>query len=228
MKAWICLAFLLASAAPVGAQSEFVVAAPPRLHAYLDTASLRTALARLPVRPYGRRTERLFRLEWDSTGQPLAPTPAVARAMPARHRDAVLPLIRAALRPTTPHQGGWAAFVLVDAGNPPRIEEVFPSEQPARLVNAAAVHQTLYQHAQRLLRADTSLVGLRVSVRVAMDVNEAGAVTASRLVSSSGITALDEAALRAARSARFRPSSLDGEPVPSTVVLPFQVVFSGD
>jgi len=228
MKPWIGLAILLFSAAPLGAQTESVVAAPPRLHAFLDTASLRAALAHVPVRPHRRRTERLFRIEWDSTGQPLAPTPAVPRAMPGAYRDAVVPLLQAALRPTTPHHGGWASFVFVDAGSAARIEEVFPIELPARLTNGTALHQALYQQAGRLLQRDTSLAGRRVTVRVAVDVDARGNVAGARLVSSSGIMALDEAALRAVRIARFQPGSVDGEPAPSTVVLPFEVVFSRD
>jgi TonB family protein len=228
MKGWICLALLLVSVAPLGAQSGTVVAAPPRLDAYLDTASLRAALAQVPVRPYRRRTERLFRLEWDSDGRPLTPTAAVPQAMQGSHRNAVIPLLRAALRPTTPHVGGWAQFVVVDAGTPARIEEVFPVELPPRLANGMVFREALYQAVGRLLRADTSLMGCRVTVRVTVDVNADGEVTASRLHASSGIPALDEAALRVVRSARFQPGSVDGEPAPSTVVLPLVVVFEAD
>jgi|GEM_PF-6689655 len=58
----------------------------------------------------------------------------------------------------------------------------------------------------------------RVEVRVARD----GAIHSTTLVASSGFAALDEAALDAARRARYAPAMRDDRAIESFIVLPFE------
>lgn len=57
-------------------------------------------------------------------------------------------------------------------------------------------------------------------VLVEIDVTDRGGVTAVRVVRSSGYPALDAAAQKAARQAKFTPAKADGKSVPTTVRLP--------
>ncbi len=57
------------------------------------------------------------------------------------------------------------------------------------------------------------------NVVVEIRVNTKGVVESARVVTSSGFSRLDDAALRAARAARFTPAQCDGNPVSSTARL---------
>lgn len=56
-------------------------------------------------------------------------------------------------------------------------------------------------------------------VVVSLNVNSSGTVDEVKLARSSGHTLLDEAAMKAARTARFSPAIRNGEPIASTVTL---------
>lgn len=228
---WRCAALvcLLASAAtPLRAQDTAVVAAvaaPPRLHAFLDSAALHSALARLPAAPAAKRIAHVFVVTFDSAGRPQPVKPAARRAMPAGWRDSVAPLVEAALRPIAPRRGGWQLLLQVEAGSAPMVAEVqLPRRHPS-VANMGALQRALHDASQELLAVDDSLVGHEYPLRVAMNVDEDGIATPTGIVLSSGVRAVDDAALGAMRVIRFRPGLLDGEPVPARVVLPIRFVF---
>ena len=69
-------------------------------------------------------------------------------------------------------------------------------------------------------------MGVQGDVVMRLQVDATGAVTGVELVKGVSQTAgIDEAAVKAARSARFRPATQDGRPVPSsyTLTLPFRL-----
>lgn len=214
-----------APAAPVADSGVAAVRATPTLQSLLDSAALHAALARLHAPRAGKRTERVFLVTFDSAGQPRPVRAAVPRAMPEGYRDAVTPLIQAALRPMAPIQGGWQAMLLVEAGTAPRIEQVFlPQRQPS-VANMPALNAALYEHAQRLVNDDGDLEGRECLVHVALRVDEDGIATPQGIARSSGNRAVDDAALRAVRVVRFHPALLDEEPAPARVILPIRFVF---
>jgi TonB family protein len=226
---WAALLGAAAGAFPVlNADAQGVVQAPATLGTYLDTASLYPALARLPDARVPIRVARVFRIEFDTAGQPLAPVPAVPGAMPARYRNSVLPLIQAALRPIPPRRFNMVRLLQVQTGNSPGVEEVFLPEQPASVANAGHLQNVLYESAQRIFQADTTLAGTELGVQLAMVVNENGVPSGARVVASSGREDVDAAALRVAAGIRFRPGRLDGEPAPTRIVLPIRFVFAAD
>jgi TonB family protein len=67
-------------------------------------------------------------------------------------------------------------------------------------------------------------LGLQGTALVEVEVLDDGSVGEIRLRESSGHTVLDEAAMRAARSGRFRPAMRDGEAVNSLIIIPFRFV----
>jgi TonB family protein len=227
MKAWEWVALLLASAAPLGAQTP-AVAPPPRLGSYLDTASLRESLAALPARPAGKRAGRIFRIAFDAAGRPLPAEAAVPRAMPELYQAAVIPLIQAALRPIPPRNSITEMLILVDAGHSPRIEEISPPQQPPRVLNNRELARAMEVVTQELFNAFPALEGRTVSAMVAMTVGEDGSPSSARLAASSGMQALDDAALRTVQIIRFQPGLVDGEPTPLRVLLPFRIIFQGN
>lgn len=70
--------------------------------------------------------------------------------------------------------------------------------------------------------------GKQGTAMVAVDINAAGNVTQARLNQSSGMQVFDKAAVAAARRWRFRMDRVDGEPVASTVILPFVFMLGVD
>jgi TonB family protein len=225
---WLLAALIATTATSLPAQRPprgFAVRITPRMHAFLDSISLHSALTALPASPAERRTSRVFVVEFDSTGKAQPVVPAVPRAMPVSYHDAVAPLIQAALRPIAPSRTGWRSLILVDAGNEPKIQEVrLPAREP-RVANARALEQVLFEHAQRLVNLDTTLIGRTLRVHISMRVDEEGIASASGIALSSDIAAVDSAALDAVRVIRFHPGLLDEEPAPARVVLPIRFVF---
>jgi protein TonB len=57
-------------------------------------------------------------------------------------------------------------------------------------------------------------------VQLELDLDQAGRVTAARVLRSSGHEILDRAALEAARTWEFSPATMGGRPVPVTVPVP--------
>ena len=228
LNRWLLAALIPIVATPLPAQRPprgFAVRITPRMHAFLDSISLHSALAALPSSPAEKRTSRVFVVEFDSTGKAQPVLPAVPRAMPAGYRDAVAPLVQAALRPIAPSRNGWRSLILVDAGKEPRIEEVrLPIREP-RVANQHALEQALFEQAQRLVNQDTTLVGRTFRVHIAMRVDEDGVASSSGISLSSDVAAVDSAALVAVRVIRFHPGLLDEEPAPARVVLPIRFVF---
>ena len=216
--------FLPAQRPPRG----FAVRITPRMHAFLDSISLHSALTALPASPAEKRTSRVFLIEFDSSGAPRPVVPAVPRVMPADYRDAVAPLIQAALRPIVPSRAGWRSLILVDAGAKPRIEEVRLAVQDPRVANPHALERVLFDHARRLVNEDTTLVGRTFRVHIAMQVDEDGVASTSGISLSSDIPAVDSTALVAVRVIRFHPGLIDDEPAPARVVLPIRFVFPED
>ena len=64
--------------------------------------------------------------------------------------------------------------------------------------------------------------GQEGTVQVRLSVSASGKVTAASISKSSGISALDASALRAAKRWRFHPATSGGTPVSSSVVVPFR------
>ena len=228
MNKWLFVALLSISVTPLPAQRPprgFAVRITPRMHAFLDSAALHAAIAELPGSPAEKRTSRVFIVEFDSTGMAQPVVPAVPGMMPAGYRDAVAPLIQAALRPIAPSRTGWRSLILVEAGREPRIEEVRLAEEKPRVANSRELERVLFDHSQRLLGRDTTLIGRTFRVHVAMRVDEDGVASTSGIALSSDIAAIDSAALDAVRLIRFHPGRLDGDPAPTRVVLPIRFVF---
>ena len=226
MRAWGWAALLLAlCAAPAGAQTA-AVAPPLRLGDYLDTAALRTHVAALPAPRAEKRIARVFRLVFDSVGKPLPPVPAVPRVMPAHYRDAVAPLIQAALRPIDPRLKQWGMFILVESGNPARVEEILPEQRMPRVANIGQLTAAISAAATAL--ADSGLAAGTLTPRVLIEVSEEGAVSSARIERSSGIANVDATVLRIVSRVRFTPLLLDGEPAPARVVLPIRLIIEGD
>lgn len=227
----LCAAMVLFARASLEAQvtdSGSVVAGSPRQVVSLDTAALHASLSVLPPPTNVKRASRVFRIDFDSTGHPRAVRPAVPRLMPERYRDAVTPLIQGALRPAAPRSGGRSVLLLVESGTPPRAEEVQLPEQPPRVANMGALRAGLQAAAQTLLDVDAVLIGTEYRVHLAMGVDEDGVGVPSGVTVSSGVAVVDSAALRAVRSIRFHPGLLDGEAVPTRVVLPVLFVFPAE
>ena len=225
---WLVAALIPLVAASLDAQRPargFAVRITPRMHAFLDSIALHSALTALPGSPAGKRTSRVFLVEFDSTGEARPVVPAVPRAMPASYRDAVAPLIQAALRPIAPSRTGWRSLILVDAGKAPTIEEVRLPMRDPQMANPRVLERVLFEHAQRLLDVEPTLIGRTFRVHVAMRVDEDGVPSASGIALSSDVAAVDGAALDAVRVIRFHPGLLDGEPAPARVVLPIRFVF---
>lgn len=55
-----------------------------------------------------------------------------------------------------------------------------------------------------------------------LQISADGRVLESKIERSSGFVRLDEAARQALVLCRFRPATLDGQPIPSTVLLPYR------
>ena len=230
---WLVLlaASLASLPTPMAAQVRVLVAPSPpvpTVPTLLDSAALHAALARLPGMRAEKRVAHVFRIAFDSTGAPKPPVAVVPAAMPAAYREAVAPLLTAALRPIAPRLGGWETLLLVEAGAAPRIEFVELPQRSPSVANLAVLGDHLYEAAQRMMRADGTLAGTQASVRLSLRVGEDGRAADPRIASSSGIPKVDEAALGAVPTMRFRPALIDGEPVPSRVVLPVRFVFERD
>lgn len=231
MSRWWLAAVVSLAAGTLPAQdaaTSIPVGLPPRVHTALDSASLYAALLNVPAGRAEKRAARVFRITFDSAGQPQPVVAAVPRAMPPEYRDAVTPLIQSALRPIFPRPAGWRMLLLVEAGNAPVIEEVHLPERRPELANMRVLERALYQAAQDILGIDTALVGRNLRVRISMEVDETGAVASSGIDVSSGNPLVDDAALRTVRIARFRPALLDEEPVSARVILPLHFVFPAD
>ena len=226
MKActWAAL-LLVAFAAPLGAQNA--VAPSLRLGDYMDTAALRPRLAALPALEAEKRMARVFRLEFDSVGRPLRAIPAVPRAMPAHYRDAVAPLVVAAVRRVEPRRYEWGRLILVETGPAARVMEIYPPERAPRVTNTGALATALEKGAVALAKVDSTLDGKSSAARVMMQIDEEGAISSARIERSSGIAAVDEMVLRTVRVTRFAPLLLDGEPAPAQVLLPIQIIIEG-
>ena len=218
---------LVLSTDTAAAQDPAVASTPPKpaLTEMLDSAALHAALARIPAAPAQRRIERVFVVAFDSTGQPRPPRAAAPEAMPESYREAVGPMIESALRPIEAHGRSWAIWLLVEAGNPPRIEEVQLEVQQPRVANHGVVYRELSRVAEQLVRRDTMLEGTKREVRVRMIAGADGRADSARVVQSSGIAAADSAALHITSIVRFDPMRYDGVPVRSWVVLPVVYVF---
>ena len=233
------MAIALGAAASLGAQAlgaqEGAAAVPPSsfpLATFLDSAALHASLTRLPSRPAAKQTERVFVVVFDSTGQPRPPRAAVPADMPAAYRDTVGALLRAALRPIPPRPYGWRTTLLVEAGDPPRIAVVdlpipIPQRAP-RVVNRGRVGELLYAEAQALMNADRSLEGREMQARLALRIDTLGVVDSAWLVASSGLPAVDSAALRVGPAFRFTPALFDGEPIVTRVTQPIIFVFEAE
>jgi len=65
------------------------------------------------------------------------------------------------------------------------------------------------------------------SVQIQVNVNALGQPVGVRLVRSSGVPSLDEAALRAARASSFNPKRLAGIPLPDTIIVPITFRLDG-
>ena len=221
------LALLLLCTGSAAAQDSPVSSTPrkPALTEMLDSVALHAALARLPAVPAQRRVDHVFLVAFDSTGQPRPPRAAAPEAMPSNYHEMVGPAIEAALKPIASSGRSWAIWLLAEAGDPPRIEEVQLEVQQPRVANHGVIYRELTRVAEQLVRQDTTLEGTKREVRMRMLVGVDGRADSALIVRSSGIAAADSGALRISSIVRFQPMSYDGVPVRSWVVLPVVYVF---
>ena len=231
LAAMLLATTLLATSAAAHAQVAPPTAAdtaPPSVQAYLDSAALHAALVQLAPSPATRRIAHVFRVEFDSAGRPRAAHAAAPRVMARAYRDAVAPLVTAALRPIDPRPDGRQVLLLVEAGASPRIAEITLPQQRPSVANLGRLGHVLHEEAQAIVNADTTLLGRELTARVSMRVDEDGIASLAAIERSSGRADVDAAALRATRIIRLRPALLDGEPVPVRVVLPIRFVFPAE
>lgn len=158
----------------------------------------------------------------DSTPPP-APTPLPPKPKPApppkpRPIPAAASPSRAPTATPASVGGSDPATPLATAPAPPPAPEPYvpPSSRAAYLNNPPPAYPTLCRR-----------LGQEGVVVLAVDVDDAGRPTAVRLARSSGVPALDEAALRAVAGWRFTPASRGGRPVPATVETPIRFSLAG-
>ena len=223
-RSLLALAFFAARAA--GAQSPEVKPAvpPPPLAEYADTAALRAALALRPALADTGRAARIVIASFDTLGQVASVRPLVMPAMPPSVRDALLPLVKAHLRPIAPRPLGWETHLLLWTGAEARVEETTVTRRNAQLADRGQLTRRLQREVDRLLDMHDSL-SAELTVRLRLDITTEGLVDSITVLRSSGLAAADEAAIRVVRPSLFTPAVIEGHVVRTSVILPIRFVF---
>ncbi|HEX8271754.1 MAG TPA: energy transducer TonB [Longimicrobiaceae bacterium] len=212
--------------------AAFLLAAAPGLHAQhpadsllwaryrhvsvseaLDSAGLVARLRELPEPPTGKRA--LVHVKFSASGQ----VDSVAVRTGDRVAPEHLPALEAAIRASARTQPAdtllrWTSLALRTGK---RVSLSGPEEQKPVLLNARAVERAVSVFARRnsALLADGPK-GVMVKFVVTRD----GRTEDARVELSSGVAAVDAAALDVAGTMRFDPAKIEGEPVPVLVQMP--------
>jgi TonB family protein len=182
------------------------------------------ALSKLPPPPDTVRRARAFFIHFDTTGRPdtiRAAFPLVDSAFAAEVRDALKP----ALRMAPPFQP-FDLTVVVNTGSDASVTPVgFFYDRMPSVANPSALRSFLRRAVIELQERDTLLFGQQLTVHVRMIANVDGTATSAAVRRSSGVPAVDSAALEGASALRFSPGVVDRTPTPIWVVLPMTLVF---
>lgn len=122
----------------------------------------------------------------------------------------------------------FADYVLSRAAavpTPPAPADSLAVDETARLANLPALRSRLQSAATELVNLDETLIGTERTVRLRVHIAADGSVDTAFVQQSSSHAAVDSAALRIVRSARFSPGRSGGVAVRSTVVLPLRFIF---
>ena len=162
------------------------------------------------------KPEKPVRVRWSAPvvdSKPRLESP-VARVEPAKHRPVEPAKSQAAVTPSSQIEAQPVAS-MPQALARPGVTEVF-SRKPAFLSPPKPpIYPTLARR--------RNLQGV-VLVEVRLD--EAGLLREITLLRSSGVESLDRSALNAVSAWRFRPETLNGQPVPSRVHIPIEFALS--
>lgn len=96
-----------------------------------------------------------------------------------------------------------------------------PEPKPAPPATPQLVEGVSYIRAPRLEISDTDLKGQSRTVKLRISISASGKVDDVQVVSSSGLTALDQKVSRALKRATFTPHRVDGVAVPVYTIQPF-------
>lgn len=199
--------------------------------ALLDSAALHAGLVRVAVAAPASEAARTFQVRFGRDGTPASVAPATPDSMPAAYRDAVVPLLRASLRPSAAKGEAQDARLVLTSGPEPTIVRapaepyrIDAVEELPRLRNLSGVQRDLVAAVERVLRVVPALHGRTLTRRVAMVVGTDGVPVSARLVESTGVAELDREMIFVANRMRFRPARLNGSPVPVRVQLPINFV----
>ena len=119
----------------------------------------------------------------------------------------------------------WAQEVAPSRATEAAADSVPKPEVAPTISNMPAIRRRLEAAATTLVNTDESLIGTERSVRVRVIVGVDGAIESLFIEQSSANAAVDAAALRIVRTARFTAGRTAGVAVRSAVVLPLRFVF---
>jgi TonB family protein len=188
----------------------------------VDSAAVLQALGMLPAGPDTARTARIFAVRFDSAGRPDSVRASFPDRVPDAYELAVTRGLQAGMRASgRPLQ---QAYLLIETGPSPRVEQVDLYVSAPRFLNRAAVVRALQHATGALVRRDTTLYGRRLGVVVRMRVDTDSATSGFTLVQPSGVAAADSAAIAVAAAFRFMPGTVEGVPVRIWVTQPIDIV----
>lgn len=101
-----------------------------------------------------------------------------------------------------------------------------PKPQPAQSTTPQQVEGVSYVRPPRLEISDSDLKGQSRTVKLKISISASGKVEDVQVVSSSGLTALDQKVARALKRATFTPHRINGLAVPVYTVQPFELNLS--
>ena len=101
-----------------------------------------------------------------------------------------------------------------------------PKPQPAPPTTPQLVEGVSYIRAPRLEISDSDLKGQARTVKLKISISASGKVDDVQVVSSSGLTALDQKVARALKRATFTPHRVNGIAVPVYTIQPFELNLS--
>lgn len=101
-----------------------------------------------------------------------------------------------------------------------------PKPQPAPPTSPQLVEGVSYIRAPRLEISDSDLKGQARTVKLKISISASGKVDDVQVVSSSGLTALDQKVARALKRATFTPHRVNGIAVPVYTIQPFELNLS--
>jgi TonB family protein len=206
------------------------LAAAPRLHAQapadskprsrsiaisqaVDSAGLVARLRELPEPPTAKRA--VVNISFSASGEVDSVTVRSKSRVAPELLPALEEAVRASLRPQPADTLRRWSLLAVRTGK--RVSLSRPEEQKPRLSNASQVGREVSGFARR---NSSLLADGPKAVMVQFWVTTDGRTEAAKVDLSSGVAAVDAAALDIAGIMRFDPAEIEGEPVPVLVQLP--------